>query len=160
MQTAEGIIKSTSGTHFTASFAVGSLYNFFGMSNVRTPEFRCQCNTATLTSLIWHRQGPSLAPSVPMIYNSAIRMDWLSLANWISPHLQERQPREAEAGRWSKKISVIGEVVAVRKFPQVNLQKKLEGRVVLLAKRCHGQKETHLIAFLHFLMPVIRGILK
>lgn len=117
----------------------------------------------TATSLIWHRQGPSLALSVPMIYNSATRMDWLSLANWISPHLQERQPREAEAGRWSKKISVIGEVVAVRKFPQVNLQKKLEGRVVLLAKRCHGQKKTHLIAFLHFLiycMPVIRGILK
>ncbi|KIM38747.1 hypothetical protein M413DRAFT_29979 [Hebeloma cylindrosporum] len=49
MQTAEGIIKSTSGTRFIASFIVGgSLYNFFGISSISVPDFRCQCNSATL----------------------------------------------------------------------------------------------------------------
>jgi hypothetical protein len=49
MQAAEGIIKSTSGTRFIASFVVvGSLYNFFGISSISVPDFRCQCNTATL----------------------------------------------------------------------------------------------------------------
>lgn len=49
MPTAEGIVKSTSGVRLIASFVVGgSLYNFFGVSSISFPEFRCQCNTATL----------------------------------------------------------------------------------------------------------------
>ena len=49
MPRAEGIVESTSGVRFIASFVVGgSLYNFFGIRGINVPEFRCQCNTATL----------------------------------------------------------------------------------------------------------------